>query len=128
MFYLLTVYPDTVTYSTMTLAIMRIGLPVFPISPRNSAAALAHLLKKAGVGHILIGQEPAMQKLVASAFKILKEHNDLLPAVSPMPVFEDLYPHEPDHMWEPLPALEKASPTDPAIIIHSSGTVHSGDL
>ena len=122
---LLTMYLDTVTYSTMTLAIMRNGLPVFPISPRNSAIALAHLLKKAEVHHVLVGHEPAMQKLVASAFKILKENNEPLPTVSPMPAFEDLYPSETDHAWEPLPPSEKADPADPAIIIHSSGMIDS---
>ena len=56
----------------MNLATYRTGCPLFPISPRNSAAAIAHLLKKAQVNHVLVGRESAMQEVYAEAVNILK--------------------------------------------------------
>lgn len=109
----------------MHIAIMRAGLPVFPISPRNSAIALAQLLKNADVGHVLVGGEPAMQELVASAFQFLKESEVPLPTTSRMPIFEDLYLRGTTGTLELLPPLEKQEITDAAIVIHSSGTIYT---
>lgn len=102
----------------MDCAVFRTGYPLFPISPRNSAAAIAHLLKKAEVDHVLLGREPAMQDVYAEAVKILKASGDTIPSDSPMPLFEDLYTVE---RCDLLPPMETYNFKDTSLILHSSG-------
>ena len=104
----------------MNFAVMRADLAVFPISPRNSAIAVAHLLQKVQVDHVLLGHERAMQELVASAFDILRSDHKTLPSTSFMPQFEDLYGGS-DVQWAPLPPMGKQDITEIAMILHSSG-------
>ncbi len=44
---------DTITYYTMIMAVMRRGYAIIPISPRNSPAAVAHLIKTVCVNAFL---------------------------------------------------------------------------
>ncbi|KAH9841045.1 uncharacterized protein C8Q71DRAFT_742955, partial [Rhodofomes roseus] len=53
------------------MSIMRANHVAFPISPRNSPLAVARLINKAGVSHVLVGREQAMQDLVNEALAIL---------------------------------------------------------
>lgn len=46
------------------VGVLMTGHTIFPVSPRNSPVAIAHLLRKTGVTHLLIGREPAFQTLV----------------------------------------------------------------
>ncbi|KAF9553781.1 hypothetical protein CPC08DRAFT_645179 [Agrocybe pediades] len=49
---------DTITYFTTLISILRAGYIGFAISPRNSPAAVAHIINKAVTGHILATFEP----------------------------------------------------------------------
>ena len=55
------------------VGVMRAGYTVFPISPRNSPAAVAHLLKKAQVTHVLIDAQDALKTLFTKSIEFLEE-------------------------------------------------------
>lgn len=98
---------------------MRAKCAVFPISVRNSAPAVAHLLTKTNVTHLLVGPEGQYQQLAADALKILKEAGNAVPDASIMLAFEDIMSGD-DQPFVPLPAL-KVTWDDPALVQHSSG-------
>ena len=98
---------------------MRIGLAPFPISPRNSPAAIAHLITNIHARYLLIGAEQTIQELASHVFKIMDESGAQLPHVTIMPAFEDLYLPD-EYPLRPLPPVHLAM-NDPALIMHSSG-------
>ncbi|KAJ7449028.1 hypothetical protein B0H11DRAFT_2079248 [Mycena galericulata] len=116
---------DTIPYFTLLISCFRANYVAFPISPRNSPSAVAHLIDKVGVKHLLIGHEPAMLELANAAVDILKEKYPLTsrPDVSYVPLFEDLFLPESERLLGPddLP-YEYKGPDSPACIFHSSGS------
>src|ERR1700742_5168579 len=60
---------DTISYFTMILGVMRCGLACFPSSTRNSAAAVAHLIRTTGLLQLFVSSDPAMQRLAHDAAK-----------------------------------------------------------
>ncbi|KZT73185.1 acetyl-CoA synthetase-like protein [Daedalea quercina L-15889] len=114
---------DSIPYVTTTLGVIRANYVAFPISTRNSPAAVAHLIEKTGVRHILVGREHAMQELAAQSLEVLKAHYGAVPEVelSPMPIFDDLYSSGQAVPSEDVP-YERWGPDTPALILHSSGS------
>ncbi|KAJ7929762.1 hypothetical protein B0H13DRAFT_2652291 [Mycena leptocephala] len=116
---------DTIPYFVLFVSCLRANYVPFPISPRNSASAVAHLIFETGVSHLLIGHEPAMIYLAESAITILKEKYPLsvVPNVSYIPLFEDLFIPVSDTPVTPeaLP-FEYQGPDATAYILHSSGS------
>ena len=105
---------------TTVMGIIRAGYTAFPISQRNSAAAVAHLLSATNVTHMLVGEEQSMQSLANAALEIMKTSSTKMPATSLMPHFKDIYIEEADATFRPLPA-NRPQLIEPAIIFHSSG-------
>ena len=106
------------------MAILRAGYTVFPISVRNSPAAVAHLISKVNVSHVFVGREQAIVDLSDKALKLLSEENtsQSVPTVSPILTFEDLYtPSKSDDDNDAVP-FEKKNMEDIAIYLHSSGS------
>ncbi|KAI0070275.1 acetyl-CoA synthetase-like protein [Panus rudis PR-1116 ss-1] len=112
---------DTITYFTLIEGIIRAGHVVFPISPRNSAQAVAHLLSKTDAGQVFVGPETSMKDLAAAALEILRDSGGRVPSVAGIPTFEDLYPMDSAENFEPLPSF-KPDWNDPVIYMHSSGS------
>ena len=109
------------------MGILRAGYICFPISPRNSPAAIANLLNKTSSDHVVVGREQSFQDLLSMALKILKtdyadEYSGDIP-VSSMPVFEDLYLDNLQDVAEVPPPLPKTNINDTLLIAHSSGTI-----
>jgi acyl-CoA synthetase (AMP-forming)/AMP-acid ligase II len=116
-----------VTYVTAEVGILRAGFSVFPISPRNSPEAVAHLLKKTGSSYLLVGGEPILQKLANTALELLRADGHPEIPSSHMPHFEDLYPEDgSDSEFKSYPAV-KFDPEATSLILHSSGQ-HVMDL
>ncbi|KAK0458897.1 uncharacterized protein EV420DRAFT_1269857 [Desarmillaria tabescens] len=112
---------DTITYWITLMSIMKADYVVFPISPRSSAAAVAHLLEKVSVRHILVSKDPAMQALVKGALDILQmsaDHN-ILPFSFPSPSLEDLFTDAP--ITDEVP-YGRGKLDDVVMYIHSSGS------
>ncbi|KAI0772397.1 acetyl-CoA synthetase-like protein [Trametes elegans] len=109
---------DTVTFYTLKLGIMYAGQTVFPISTRNSALGVAHLISKTGVRQIFVSADPAMQRLAHDAVELLAK-DGLELELLPMPTFEDMYGPGGDDALVPM---GKVHPDKTAIIIHSSGS------
>ncbi|KAH9000656.1 acetyl-CoA synthetase-like protein [Lactarius hatsudake] len=113
---------DTLTYVTTEVGILRAGFAVFPISPRNSPEAIAHLLKKTATRHLLVGGEPMLQKLAATSLELLRADGHPEIPISNMPHFEDIYPHDCSHIdFKYYPAV-KFDLDAPGLILHSSGS------
>jgi acyl-CoA synthetase (AMP-forming)/AMP-acid ligase II len=117
---------DTITYFTTFLSAQRADCILFVISPRNSPAAVAHLLDKVKVDHLLVGREPSMQILVKEALELLtsKYEEPKVPELSPMPTFQELYDASvPVPSPESLP-LTNTKTDDLSIYFHSSGSTN----
>jgi hypothetical protein len=61
------------------MGIIRAGYTVFPISHRNSAAAVAHLLSAKNVTHMLVGEEKSMQSLAKTALELMESSMTEIP-------------------------------------------------
>ncbi|GJJ11568.1 putative NRPS-like protein biosynthetic cluster [Clathrus columnatus] len=116
---------DPLTFATFLLSNIRLThltstrriLP-FAISPRNSATAVAHLLRLKQVKHVWVTEGP-MRHLYDEAMKDLKPEE--VPTGFVFPTYEELYHHgtsksEGKDILAPIP-LDR-----PAIILHSSGS------
>ncbi len=118
---LIRVSTDSVTYYTTIAGIMRAGCIAFPISVRNSDAAVAHLIRSTGAKYMFLSQDPGMQKLAEVALQNLnnEECQDL--KMMTMPPFESLYSGSP----EPsnfLPSIKNSDLEAQALNMHSSGS------
>jgi acyl-CoA synthetase (AMP-forming)/AMP-acid ligase II len=110
-----------VTYLTTELGILRAGFTVFPVSPRNSPEAVAHLLKKTGANHLLVGGEPMLHELAMASLELLRADGHPGIPLSNMPNFEDLYPQDDsDDEFKHYP-VAKFDLDAPSLILHSSG-------
>ena len=103
------------------MSILRAGYIAFPISPRNSPEAVAHLVNAASVKHIFVGREKALSDLNAASLKVLESlySNTSRPTFSPAPVFEELFVKK-SHDFDEIP-FEKKSLGDVVMYMHSSG-------
>ncbi|SJK99273.1 uncharacterized protein ARMOST_02564 [Armillaria ostoyae] len=109
---------DSITYFTVLVGLMRLGKIPFPISPRNSVAAIIHLMKSTNSKYLVVSGDATLQKL---ADVVCRERvaDERIVTIS-MPRFADLYSSEP-HSYQPLaPVRPEWSQT--AVVLHSSGT------
>ena len=112
---------DTITYSLVTVGIARANCIIFPLSPRNSPAAVAHLLSETDAKHLLIGPEPAMQNLAKASFAAMESQGLRPPESSTMPIFEDVVKPIAEVDFRFLPKYDfRMEHTNS--IYHSSGT------
>ncbi|KAF4612669.1 hypothetical protein D9613_011881 [Agrocybe pediades] len=113
---------DSITYFTMSMSILRAGYAAFPISPRNSPAAVAHLLNKVNVKCLFVGKDTGILELASSALDLLdaSQHASSKPLTAQMPTFEELfldYPGEADDI-----PFERRGDDEIVFYIHSSGS------
>ncbi|SJL14874.1 uncharacterized protein ARMOST_18349 [Armillaria ostoyae] len=112
---------NSITYFAVITGLMRLGFTPFPISPRNSAAAVAHLLKSTNSRHLVVGQDVSLQKLADTVCHQFWEADvDNKITTIPMPRFSDLFSTKPGS-YEPLPPV-RPDWSQTALIMHSSGT------
>jgi long-subunit acyl-CoA synthetase (AMP-forming) len=115
---------DTFTYCALMVGILRAGYQAFPISTRNSAIAIAHLLQQTGSKYMFVSDDPGIQRLAAatciqsSISRIAGVNLHLLP----VPSFESLFEVS-DDMFSPLIPMEHPAEFAPALILHSSGSI-----
>ena len=105
------------------LGALKSSLTVFLISTRNSAVAIADMIQRTGVSHMLVSSDAPMQGLMAATQTHLSRANVAVTQHT-MPVFEDLYSESVDPTNQI--GVETEIPTSydmggPALIMHSSG-------
>ncbi|KZT73709.1 acetyl-CoA synthetase-like protein [Daedalea quercina L-15889] len=115
---------DSIPYATTIMGIMRAGYVPFPISTRNSPAAIAYLLEKTSVQHLFVGLEQAIQTLTADTIEVLKSQHPsaTVPTTSPMPVFGDLYGKEVENVAVENVPYEHPGLDKRSFLLHSSGS------
>lgn len=102
---------------------MRTGYIGFPISPCNSPATVAHLIKSVSVHYVLVGRDKSIVDIANRALKVLKA-NTTPQAIGPpklieMPIFQDLFLDSTDDI-EPL--IYECQDDDKIVLyMHSSG-------
>lgn len=116
---------DTVSYFTLIHGIIRAGHIPFPLSPRNSPAAIAHLLAKTKVTHMFVSGDPSMQGLSAGALKMAKATEGHSVELIPTPFYTELYESRPEEDRKPIPPAKKADLKAQGLMLHSSGTYTS---
>ncbi|KAF5351512.1 hypothetical protein D9758_007194 [Tetrapyrgos nigripes] len=106
---------DSMTYFATIAGIMRAGYQPFPLSTRNSPAAIAHLVQKKNVHHIFVNTDGPMRDLINTAF----QDSELTVNIHDMPTFDALYK---SNKIVDLPSLEGVTQDSVAVILHSSGS------
>ncbi|OSX58884.1 hypothetical protein POSPLADRAFT_1059977 [Postia placenta MAD-698-R-SB12] len=116
---------DAIPYAITEMAIIRANFVVFPLSTRNSPAAIAHLLNKVDAKHILASKEQSITDLVRDALDIMRTEYSpaTIPTVSSTFTFEELFSSPSNGLVtsEELPHNSR-EPDAPALILHSSGS------
>ncbi|TIB02509.1 hypothetical protein E3P96_02139 [Wallemia ichthyophaga] len=124
---------EPVVYSTMVLAAMRAGYVPFPISSRNSIAAIGHLLTTTSCKHLLYtstsGQLRNLAQSAASAVSAESGSTgmQMQMQLARMPTHDELYVNKgtrPTASTSPPPPDLCPSLDAPALIIHSSGSTN----
>ncbi|KAF9465935.1 hypothetical protein BDZ94DRAFT_1296127 [Collybia nuda] len=114
---------DTFTYCALIVGILRAGYQAFPISTRNSAVAIAHLLRQVNSKYVFVSNGAAIQRLVSTV--CAQPLVGGVPGVNlhllPIPSFVSLFEMSGD-MFVPLAPMEHPPDLAPALILHSSGT------
>ncbi|EPQ59006.1 acetyl-CoA synthetase-like protein [Gloeophyllum trabeum ATCC 11539] len=115
---------DSIPYFMTVMAIMYAGYIAFPVSPRNSPAAIAHLISKTDIKHILVGREKAMEDLARESLGVLKAHYSgvAIPETSLMFLFEELFLPSPKALKREDVPYDHKDPDEIAVILHSSGS------
>ncbi|KIY43717.1 acetyl-CoA synthetase-like protein [Fistulina hepatica ATCC 64428] len=119
---------DPITTFTTVLGMMRAGMTVYLISPRNSAIAIAHILTAKNVRHFILSSEPHVQQLGREALEEMKTSKGIDVDVFAMPHFKDLYHSAPANISATGPSAFDSLPArsdgldDPMFIVHSSGS------
>lgn len=93
------------------------GNTPFPISQRNSPAAVAHLLRETKAIALYVSHDPGMQTLAHLALKEVEAEMNVI--LLTMPTFHELY--NPPHEAPPL-SLPHHDLDTTGLIMHSSGT------
>ncbi|CCM02378.1 uncharacterized protein FIBRA_04473 [Fibroporia radiculosa] len=99
---------DFIPYFISIMGLIQANYVVFPISPRNSPAAVAHLMHAVGASHILVGHENSMLELSKHALDIFQSQypNAAIPMTSPMLSFEGLFLPQADAPGDDTTVLE----------------------
>lgn len=118
--FLLTHPVDNITLSTLLTGIMYLGYTPFPLSVRNSAVAVAHLVRRMSVRDVLVSPDAGMQRIAHEAREQLAKENYEF-NILPLPQFRDLYNESDDGLGVKMGPLDADKP---AVILHSSGQSH----
>ncbi|KZT23244.1 acetyl-CoA synthetase-like protein [Neolentinus lepideus HHB14362 ss-1] len=118
---------DTLMYSTTIMALIRAGLIPYPMSNRNSSAAVCHMLQKTSC-HRLIATSASLNSLISGIKTELLAIDYELEIVE-LPSLYDAFPHlgheTPRDPFTPYPAIANSKPVGPddiILYIHSSGS------
>lgn len=110
---------DFPTYLTLLSGIMRAGYTPFPLSLRNSPAAITYLFDKTNPVGVFFSTDAGTSPLVTAAtawFPADAKSHSL-----PVPSYSELFEHNSSDTSGKMPQL-KLDAQSPAVLLHSSGT------
>ncbi|KAJ7670303.1 hypothetical protein B0H17DRAFT_202349 [Mycena rosella] len=110
----------SILYACLIHGALRAGCIVFPLSTRNSDAAIAHLIAESGVKYLLVSPDGHMQDLARKAKALLHSRNVAV-EILPIPTYEEVSDNQLTDL-EPLPPLGPIHDERVLIIAHSSGS------
>ncbi|KLO07028.1 acetyl-CoA synthetase-like protein [Schizopora paradoxa] len=110
---------DTVTYITTIFGILESGNVAFPVSVRNSPAAVAHLLEATDTDFLLVGSDQAHQSLANSSLQVQQCSK---PAVFPLFEFDEIFSDGDEKIEFTTTTVTRPNMESPAVILHSSGS------
>ena len=99
---------------------MRAGRIPFPLSARNSAAAVTHLIRSTGIDSLFVSADGAMQRIAGEARDTLVKEGHKLQLL-PFPTFSKTYEDVSEVRKDELPTLDNVDVNGTALILHSSG-------
>ncbi|KZT21262.1 acetyl-CoA synthetase-like protein [Neolentinus lepideus HHB14362 ss-1] len=115
---------DTLMYSTIIVALIRAGFIPYPMSNRNSPAAVSHMLQQTSCHH-LITTSASLGSLISGIKAELSTINYDL-KIDELPSLYDAFPRlgqeTADYPFTPYPAVTNCKSDDIAIYLHSSGS------
>ncbi|KAJ3925541.1 MAG: putative aminoadipate reductase [Lentinula lateritia] len=117
---------DAILYTALITGIMKAGLVPFPISPRNSSAALLHLLRKTCTHRILMTQitlRGVVEGLKAELHMVDPTYEL---SIEEVPSLQDAYPHLGREVagdpFTPINPVFSPKDLDKGLYLHSSGS------
>ncbi|EIW79977.1 acetyl-CoA synthetase-like protein [Coniophora puteana RWD-64-598 SS2] len=116
---------DVIPYAMNLLSCLRCNFIPFPISPRNSPLAVAHLIERAKIDYVLVGREKSMQDLIQQALDITREKYPQVtpPEALPMLQFDEVYaPSDASKNLPDVAPYVSAGPDAHTLCLHSSGS------
>ncbi|KAF8908295.1 acetyl-CoA synthetase-like protein [Mucidula mucida] len=117
---------DSISYFVTMMGLMFANIVFFPISTRNSAHAIAHLINEVGVSHVFVGHDTALDDLLKQATELLQTQytSTNAPTTLAMPTFEELFKDDWEAYLDREGELPRApmNPDAPALYLHSSGS------
>ncbi|KAJ4490659.1 acetyl-CoA synthetase-like protein [Lentinula aciculospora] len=117
---------DAILYTALITGIMKAGLVPFPISPRNSSAALLHLLRKTSSHRILMTQTTLRGVVdgLKAELHVVDPTYEL--SIEEVPTLQDAYPHLGREVvgdfFTPITPAFSPKDSEAGIYLHSSGS------
>ncbi|KAF7341779.1 NRPS-like enzyme [Mycena sanguinolenta] len=111
---------SSILYASLVVGTVRAGYTVFPLSTRNSDAAIAHLIAESGMKHLLISQDSHMQDIACKANALLNARNIKI-GILPIPTYEEISDTQHTDL-DALPPLQPIPDERVLVIAHSSGS------
>ncbi|KAF8971819.1 acetyl-CoA synthetase-like protein [Flammula alnicola] len=123
-------HTDTLLYHTIKIGIMIAGLIPFPISPRNTPAAVVNLLKKTSCHHLFATCTTLNELMVNIGNELKTTDPDYELIIKEIPTLSQLYPEfsndsrneEKEFLAEYPEGERNPGPDDVAFYLHSSGS------
>ncbi|ETW81166.1 tridomain enzyme adenylation-thiolation-dehydrogenase [Heterobasidion irregulare TC 32-1] len=112
-------FKDIPTSWALITGVMRLGATAFLISPRNSAVAVANMLKGANCHVLIMSSHTGISNLVHDASDLLEREHEL--TLIEASLFDELYLADATS-FERLPPCQGIEMEAPALILHSSGS------
>ncbi|KAF9479408.1 acetyl-CoA synthetase-like protein [Pholiota conissans] len=119
---------DTLVYQTVVTGMISAGVVPFPISPRNTAAAIAHLMKKTS-SHSIVTTYTTLRDLMDSVKEEFKNNDPNYEInITEIPTLYQLFPQFSDSpIADEIDTFVNsyqvvAKPEDIALYLHSSGS------
>ncbi|RPD79489.1 acetyl-CoA synthetase-like protein [Lentinus tigrinus ALCF2SS1-7] len=108
---------DAITYFLTILGILLAGHTAFPVSLRNSPAAIADMLQKTHCRHVLVLRDDSTRSLVEEAIRSYASAD-----AHPLLAFDEML--SASTIRDPQDVRKKYDLLGPAIILHSSGSTN----